>query len=190
MILVRNSSPFIAQSGFALLITILVISVVLAVGISLLNITVKQINLSITGRDSEVAFSAAQAGIECAQIILNQNIDYVSGSALPGTVDCIGGSGTLTRTENDPQANVDRYTHQQSWDVDDEAGDDVCTDFDIYVIDATGGDETVTFSNQGIETYTCDNGDVCAAVFSRGYNRACGELDSLRTVQREITITL
>jgi Tfp pilus assembly protein PilX len=190
MILVRNSSTHILQSGFALLITIVVISVVLAVGISLLNITVKQINLSITGRDSEVAFSAAQAGIECVQVILNQNIDYVSGTPLPGTADCIGGSGTLSRTENDPQANVDRYAYQRSWDADDEGGDDVCTDFDIYIIDATSGDETVTFSNQGIETYTCDNGDVCAAVFSRGYNRVCAELGSLRTVQREITITL
>ncbi len=59
----------------------------------------------------------------------------------------------------------------------------------LYVIDARSGGKTVTFDNQGLVSETCGDGDLCTVVFSRGFNRACDELDSLRTVQRELTIS-
>jgi hypothetical protein len=185
----HNPQFFVAANGFALLITIVIISVVLAVGISLLNITVKQINLSITGRDSEVAFHAAQGGVECVQQLLNET-DYISGAPLSGPVACLGNSSPLnTGISGDGvnNSNVYEYQFEVSWNN----GDlDVCTQTDIYLFDATSGALSETFTNQGIVTFNCAAGEYCVAVFSRGYNRACTQLNSLRTVQREITITL
>src|SRR6056297_27820 len=167
------------QSGFALLITIVVISVVLAVGISLLNITVKQISISITGRDSEVAFHAAQAGAECIRQLLNDS-DYFLGNPLPGSIACVGSTHTLTRDEDNPESNVDEYSFEVSWDNDDDGESDVCTQADFYLLDARGGALTnVTFIDQGIPSKDCSGGDICYAAFSRGYNRPCDELNSL-----------
>lgn len=179
----RKPQP--SQAAFALLITIVVISVVLAIGISLLNITVKQISLSITGRDSEVAFHAAQAGIECVQQMLN-SYDYISVPP-PPSIACITSNSVTLATEPPPQPNVE----QRSFEIDWNNGDvDVCTQADLYLIDATAGAVMVNFTNQGLPSYNCANGDFCVAAFSRGYNRPCNQLNSLRTVQREITITL
>ncbi len=67
-----SSRVFMAQrktnakvsAGFALLLTMIVVAVTLAVGLSLLNITLKQFTLSSTSRDSEIAFHAADSGLE------------------------------------------------------------------------------------------------------------------------------
>lgn len=50
------------EGGFALLLALIVSSVVLAIGISILNISVNQINLSATARESEFSFQAAHIG--------------------------------------------------------------------------------------------------------------------------------
>lgn len=54
------------KNGFSLLLTVLIISIVLSVGLSAGSIVINQIKLSGTGRDSQIAFYAADAGIECA----------------------------------------------------------------------------------------------------------------------------
>ncbi len=54
------------KKGFALLFSILVSVMVLAVGASIINIALKQIILSGAGRESQFAFYAANTGLECA----------------------------------------------------------------------------------------------------------------------------
>jgi Tfp pilus assembly protein PilX len=54
------------QKGFVLLFSVLVSTLILAVGISIITIAVKQLVLSGTGRDSQYAFYAANTGAECA----------------------------------------------------------------------------------------------------------------------------
>src|SRR6056297_1764134 len=131
------------QSGFALLITIVVISVVLAVGISLLNITVKQISISITGRDSEVAFHAAQGGVECMQLLLNTT-DYFAGDSLPPTTNCLGESVTVDDSDiggdgvNEPYIAEYQLHYPDTLGVTWSNADfEVCTQVDTYIIDAT-----------------------------------------------------
>src|SRR3989344_1182654 len=53
------------RGGYALMLSIVVSSIVLSIGISLLNIVQKELILSATGRDSQFAFYAADAGLEC-----------------------------------------------------------------------------------------------------------------------------
>jgi hypothetical protein len=177
------------QSGFALLLTIVVISIVLAVGISLLQITVKQISLSTTGRDSEVAFHGAQGMVECAQMFV-ETVDFISSGAGDSiAANCFGQSSSANESVNGTgsfNANTYGYTLQFDWSNSEDA---LCAEADIYILDARGGGYTETFTNQGLGEETCDNGDVCTVVFARGYNRECAEVGSLRTVQRELTIS-
>src|SRR3989344_7693850 len=62
----QNSKPqCFRRGGYALMLSIVVSSIVLSIGISLLNIVQKELILSATGRDSQFAFYAADAGLEC-----------------------------------------------------------------------------------------------------------------------------
>ena len=53
------------ERGFALLMTLLIISVVLSVALTTLSLATKQTRLATDTRDAELAFHAANAGLEC-----------------------------------------------------------------------------------------------------------------------------
>lgn len=185
----RTTSTATKQRAFALLITMVVVSIVLAVGLSLLNITVKQINLSITGRDSEVAFSAAHASLECVQYTI-QRTDLFENEALPNSLDCLNDSIALAQ-DTDPSdkvsntTNITEYSFAHTWN---NGQQDLCSESDIYIVDARSGQVNANFFGQGVDSVACPLGSVCSVIFARGFNRACNELGSLRTVQRELTI--
>ena len=177
------------QNGFALLLTLVIISVVLAIGLSLLNITMKQFTLSSIARDSEVAFHAANTGIECMRYWRQDpatETDMLNGGSAPSSVDC-GGSGynRISATDNHSGS---VFNYQYRFDKTDT--NDQCIETSIYLLDATGGAiNNFSLADEGLESIDCSNGNVCTALFSRGYNRPCGDLGSIRTVQREITVT-
>ncbi len=54
------------QNGFVLLFAVLLVSIVLTVTLVLLDITLRQLVLSATNRDSQKAYYAAHAGLDCA----------------------------------------------------------------------------------------------------------------------------
>lgn len=54
------------KKGFAMLFAVLVSSVLISIGISIFNITIKELSLSSSGRESQFAFYAADTGMECA----------------------------------------------------------------------------------------------------------------------------
>ena len=51
--------------GFTLLLSILVVSVILSVSLGIFDIMTKELKLSGLGRESQIAFYAADAGVEC-----------------------------------------------------------------------------------------------------------------------------
>ncbi len=53
------------NSGFAMLFTVLIISLILSISLGISNITLKQTILSSLAKDSQVAFYKADAAIEC-----------------------------------------------------------------------------------------------------------------------------
>jgi hypothetical protein len=59
-----KSSP---NQGFVILYAVLLVSIVLTISLSLMNITYRQIILSQVARESIVAFAAADAGLDCAR---------------------------------------------------------------------------------------------------------------------------
>ena len=182
------------QQGFALLLTLIVVSVVLSVGLSLLDITLKQLILSGTTRDSEISFHAAYVGTECAERWVREDYEEFTEAkrgAAPGPAfsmpDCVDSplNGSYKRIGG---SGSDRYesTYTLDWMVD---GEGRCTEFDIVIYDALthGSDMTDSLSTYGYNSpIKCDSGNVCTYIFSRGYNRACTEITSLGTVQREV----
>lgn len=53
------------NKGFTVLFAVIVSALVLAIGISIANITLKQIRISSLGRESQIAFYSADSGAEC-----------------------------------------------------------------------------------------------------------------------------
>jgi Tfp pilus assembly protein PilX len=53
-------------SGFTVLFAVIVSSLILALGLGIVAITMKEVKLSGAGRDSQLAFYAADSGSECA----------------------------------------------------------------------------------------------------------------------------
>lgn len=106
--------------GFTLLLAVLISGILLALGFALYNIASKELILSSTGRDSQFAFYAADAGVECALYWdLKRN---AFGTTAPlttavtcgaGTVPPGDGTAVITRT-HDGVANTDTYSFSYS----------------------------------------------------------------------------
>lgn len=78
------------QKGFVLLFAVLISTLVLAVGISMISIALKQVVLSGSGRDSQYAFYAANTGAECATYWDLASSSVFTSTVIPGTsVTCL-----------------------------------------------------------------------------------------------------
>lgn len=76
------------QRGFALLIAVILTSVVLAVGMALLDISYKQVLLSSSAKNSQYAFYNADSALECALYYDQQQGAFFYGSTYNGTIQC------------------------------------------------------------------------------------------------------
>ena len=59
----RNLPP---NRGFAMLFSVLISSLLVVIGLSIFNITLKELTISTSARESQIAFYAANSGMECA----------------------------------------------------------------------------------------------------------------------------
>lgn len=181
------------ENGFALLITLVVVSIVLAIGLSLLFVTTKQYLLAITANESEKAFQASQIGIECLRY--HRNAPATLAKFLAGDsntpLNCAGVVSNVINSGGQPVlvlsgGNYWLYNYRYSYTIDNQ-----CAEPSIYIADFrqySGADLELSITGEGLETIECAAGTICTAIFSRGYNRPCGQLDSIYTIQREITI--
>ena len=71
----KNSTRESRSSGFTLFVAMVVSSLLLAVGFSIGNIILKQLLLAGSGKDSQIAFYAADSGSECVQFWDVKNAD-------------------------------------------------------------------------------------------------------------------
>lgn len=173
------------------MLAIIVSSVVLAIGLSILNVSVSQLNLSTTARESEFAFQTAHAGMECIWYWRGEeSVAYTALAEPLPDIECFGeepiesSRATLLSNSN---GHINSYEYTFEW------GDPLrCTDVELVVFNAMDGDLSWTFSNTGVGEgglKECDEGYLCTVLFSRGYNRSCTELDSsIFSVQREIVV--
>ena len=177
------------QSGFTVLFAVLVASILLAVGASIFNITVKNLLFSSSGRDSLKAFSAADAGLECAQY-WDRNSDGIFGAHDVKKLDpseeikCMG--VVLINTEDEFPGPA------TGWDVSGPTSDGVVTSrFSINTESfGTGGAvcATVTVTKKATGALL-ENGQMGTRTIidSRGYN-TCDDTNP-RRLERGVKLT-
>jgi hypothetical protein len=66
MILIQVKTGVRMNAGYTMLFAVLVSTVLLSIGIFILNVSKKEVLLSAIGRESALAFYAADGGVECA----------------------------------------------------------------------------------------------------------------------------
>ena len=184
-----------SDKGFALLITLVVVSVVLAIGLSLLFITTKQYLLAVTANESEKAFQAAQIGLECmryhrAQPTTRAKLLRDDTSNWPPPLACAGVTSNIVNSTpilSGAPSGVLMYKYQYRYTV-----GNSCIDTSLYIADyqeaSSNQPYNISGQGEGLTEIECTAGTLCTAIFSRGYNRPCAQLDSILTIQREITV--
>lgn len=196
--------PTKQQSGFALLITILVLSVVVAVTLAIVELSLKQLKLSVDSTDSEVAFHAANAGLECARYTRRkESDDFESGAVV--TFECFGSVATNVTKQTSlgfmttpSNAQVYRYKRDIEWGA---APNQRCTSMDIITIAADsvitiGGPLTQSLKNRIVgyedDFKTCEAGERCTIMSVIGYSSACSNnaTSSPGVLKREILLEL
>lgn len=180
------------QKGFALLMSLIVVSVVVSIGLTVLDLTLKQLRLSTNSKDSESAFHAANAGLECARYwreIASSTME-TGGNITPS---CFGVSaGTVSASTAGLPADAFLYNMQIDW-----TGTPRCSQMSTLVI-KSGLSATTTVNNMTTlmpgypdgNTKECSPGARCTVVSIRGYSRGCSQVTVPGTVQREVLLEL
>jgi Tfp pilus assembly protein PilX len=174
------------QKGFALLFAVLVSTLVVSIGASIISVALRQTILSGTSRESQYAFYAANTVMECA---FYWDITGVTGSA--GSVFPAEGESALTPTE---QADVNcaggnlatgsGFSSPRVWDLSSSSGETVTT-FYIELKDSASpiAASSVARCAQATVTKTTDSvGAVTTRIDAKGYNTC--DLNSARVVER------
>ena len=159
------------NKGYTLLFAVLVSSIVLSIGISILTISKKEFLLSASARDSTSAFYAADSGLECAAY--HDGIGDHFSTTTPDVVgiSCAG------------------YSPTESWTQD--VGPDDSGIFTFSMPLGTSGSCAVV----SVEKYYDDDDIATTRIISRGYNigwddvgKSCSEPSS-RRVERALQLT-
>ncbi len=126
------------SKGYTLLFAVIVASVTLAIGVSILTISKKEFLLSSAARESSISFYVADAGFECAMYQNDQgrftpttfNLPWDCGNHGPITYDSVGNtysfdvhfSGlacakvTVVKRNSQPYTIVDSKGYNLAWD--------------------------------------------------------------------------
>lgn len=172
------------ESGFALIMALVISSVVLSIGLSMLSITIKQIDLSSSARESEVAFQVASAALDCALMTrINEEAAVVASPPLPDiTFDC----GDITQSVSPSGNNIRKYILAEDWTS--PSGQQRYMKIEMIVVNAMNEDRSYNPPGRNFSR-TCADGNYCTYIFAQGYNRSESEVTSGAsfTVQRELT---
>lgn len=82
--------------GFTLLMSVLISSILLAIGYEIYNLASKEVILSASGRESQFAFFAADTGVECA-LWADSKLDAFATTSVETELDCGNAPSALTR---------------------------------------------------------------------------------------------
>lgn len=186
------------QTGFALLIALLVVGVVITVGLSILDLSIKQVRLSSNAKESELAFHAANAGMECARYWRRAESDAVEiGDDI--SPSCFGQTSTpnsvkSTSISTSGDGDGFQYEYEFQW-----GGAEVrCTHVNMIVASSSAGGSGVTIENinnlvigypsaSGPDKF-CEAGSRCTTISVQGYNLPCANRGGFGVVQREVLL--
>lgn len=180
------------QNGFALLMSLIVVSVVVSIGLTILDLTLKQLSLSTNSKDSESAFHAANAGLECARYWREKasSTMEVGGDISPA---CFG--VPLTEAVSVVPAtlgNAYLYEMEANW-----TDSSRCSEMSTLVIvsdyvstTTVSGMEALVDGYPSGDVKECAPGALCTVISIRGYSRGCSQISVAGTVQREVLLEL
>lgn len=187
-----NQQP---DAGFALLMTLIVVGVVLSIGLTILDLSIKQVQLASNSSASEKAFHAANAGAECARYwrrIASTSMAIgqpINPNCFEGTL----GNNTVNEITTDVvgDGEVFQYKYEFTWGIDPR-----CTQINTLVASSTALGSGVTISNMstlipgytGDDDYFCEAGSQCTTISIKGYNQSCSTVGNYGIVQREVLI--
>ncbi|KXJ99091.1 MAG: hypothetical protein UZ19_OD1000513 [Parcubacteria bacterium OLB19] len=202
-----------SKSGFALLISMIVVGVVVSVGLSILELTIKQMALATNSKDSETALNAANAGLECAQYWRNEatgpdpdKFTYrkLESGADDITITCFGtGSDHQEElhkevvTTSAGTGNAYKYTTNLGFDWGTIGVDERCSVITMIVMVAES-DSSVPLKIDDINNHIpgyksgefkeCEPGGICTFTSVQGYNKSCSKKGVFGTIQREVLL--
>ncbi len=162
-----QKSGVVRERGVILLIALVTASIVLALGMSILHLTLKDFVLSSAVRESEMAFSAADAGMECAlywqQSVAGKAL-ATGGAFSPGShpIKCMGTNAFSVGANLGATS-----TFQVNW-----GAPAMCTKVEVR------RDTIATKPSCSVGT--------CITIVSRGYNRGCSQLSGTRVIERAL----
>jgi hypothetical protein len=192
----RDNNTSSQSSGFALLITLIVVSVVISIGITLLDLTIKQLRLSTGSKDSENSFHAANAGVECIRYwraASSTEFEVGDGDTVP--IKCFGISIPPTDIiVTDIGTDSYLYEFEVTWGA---SGLERCSRMAMITISppSTGSSYTLNNIPNYIVGYpdtfkVCEPGGRCTIISVQGYNRSCSANFPIGTIQREVLLEL
>jgi hypothetical protein len=182
------------NNGFALLITIIVVGVVLSIGLAVLDLSIKQVELSTNAKQSEIAFHASNAGLECARYWRRvSEIEMRAGD--PISPECFG----VTVNNVSPRVIItDKKAYQYEYNFTWGSGSDQrCTKINTLVMFVDVDETRVTvddmqdpplFPGFPEETKSCEPGGRCTVISVKGYNRPCVNIGNYGTFEREVLL--
>jgi len=186
-----------SETGFALLITLLMLAVVIAVTLSLVQLSLKQLKLAVDGRDAEIAFQAASAGVECLRRVSIMASSTIQVGGLITGQSCFGASfpvptHLLLNPSVSQYSGLAKANNGISWGP---TGARRCTEFELIVINAEV--DSITLPEDTIKgiiaNYTggdlvCESGGVCHILAVGGYNAACDQISNPGVLKREFLL--
>lgn len=184
------------ESGFALLIGLIVVGVVLSIGLSILDLSIKQVRLSTNAKESELAFHAANAGLECARYWRRaSSTEMELGQVI--SPECFGVSpnsntNAQITTGVTGDGEVFQYRYEFTWG----GSEPRCTQINTLVASSSPLGAGATTSNMTTlipgypdgNTKYCAPGSRCSTISVRGYNRPCNTIGGFGVVQREVLL--
>ena len=161
-----------------MLFAVLVSSVLLSIGISIFSLTVKELALSASGRESQFSFYAADTGAECALYWDIKGIDVFATSTdqrspNPSNPDCVDSVGSPQYITN---GNYISRTPTSA-----------ATRFELVIPNADAQGVSAPYCATVTVTKTVSSGIVSTSIDSRGYN-TCVTTD-LGRVERALKVT-
>lgn len=173
------------RGGFTLLIAILTASIVIAIGLAILGVTFKQTLLTGIERNSEVAFQAANAGLECIKYydISDSNGNSFDVDVLVGSLASPECFGKQPDDKSGEGLSGEEQRYEWTWGED----NDRCSSVSVYKFYDPNVSVSIEVGGEAYGPGTCPAGVDCTVVKARGYNSACGPPWTDGTIEREIT---
>ena len=142
------------QRGFALLIAVIFMSVMLAFALAIGSLVYKQAILASSALESQYAFYAADAALEC--VLYEDQLPGGSVFSVPTGTDVTFPCGTQSVTVHMQDVGLGPWTKQQF-----DLGDNHCADISIYKYNTPPPGSTYT-----------------TFIFSQGYNVSCSAVQN------------